>query len=746
MKGHSVVPRTKKYGISPLPTNRHSIFEENRGELQLTIGSLRKFCSPRDCDLKDIYVSIQLITSGIPGETKFTKKKSELNAVYLENFTFSCAHIDLVYAQIKVLGILVSGGDSAGAEELEYLLGECLHPLKVLELDGEPFWIRAFKQPNEPSGALDSSRAIVTAGEVQLSGTFDYYLKRGKKEDLTMDIIKEDAEVVADALLQKEKLIRNKIGQRKSCLFDLETRAGDYLEDGSVNSLKKEIDQIERELGQTTASLPKASDMAQPRVNSSNLTRRERARLVASTYHASKQTGTNIYGEVSPFMAGASIFKSEHRPLPPVESLVVQPLAETDGRLKAAVAEALLPVLCRLDNLQRELSFSHVSKSDASTDVDTRIVQLEAELARKEAIIVQLDLLLKKTMLSFGENASLSVMQELTSFDIKNGLEVFSDEEENQLLKKKNELLRSLSVANKKFAEVRLRKLREEVNELEISLKKSQAIPAPSPLSAPALPIPLSSPTPAKGVVPQDIDSILTQLEKLDKLDSILTKLNEMNVPRLNQGLSGPMRSLEDIQGDMKKELEVIMSETATEREREMANIQYEQLIAEMEKCPEFQEEQKRIKKQKEEKEMPLNRAAWEKLKDEFLPDRLINEDVRKRLQRNPELALISINKEQILQRHANDFRAFVLNGLSSEELRALYYNLPDFKQDQPVQSEFKQRVFEKIDETACREEELRKNPQPKKVAKKLKFQKVSGNLMDELALFQQKLAAPGEE
>jgi hypothetical protein len=72
-------------------------------------------------------------------------------------------------------------------------------------------------------------------------------------------------------------------------------------------------------------------------------------------------------------------------------------------------------------------------------------------------------------VLSFGENASLSVMQELTSFDIKNGLyvccfpffflkkyflhnerEVFSDEEENQLLKKKNELLRSLSVANKK--------------------------------------------------------------------------------------------------------------------------------------------------------------------------------------------------------------------------------------------------------------------------------------------------------
>jgi hypothetical protein len=315
-------------------------------------------------------------------------------------------------------------------------------------------------------------------------------------------------------------------------------------------------------------------------------------------------------------------------------------------------------------------------------------------------------------VLSFGENASLSVMQELTSFDIKNGLEVFSDEEENQLLKKKNELLRSLSVANKKFAEVRLRKLREEVNELEISLKKSQAIPAPSPLSAPALPIPLSSPTPAKGVVPQDIDSILTQLEKLDKLDSILTKLNEMNVPRLNQGLSGPMRSLEDIQGDMKKELEVIMSETATEREREMANIQYEQLIAEMEKCPEFQEEQKRIKKQKEEKEMPLNRAAWEKLKDEFLPDRLINEgvhsllrklrllvygdssDVRKRLQRNPELALISINKEQILQRHANDFRAFVLNGLSSEELRALYYNLPDFKQDQPVQSEVWTRSY----------------------------------------------------
>lgn len=61
---------------------------------------------------------------------------------------------------------------------------------------------------------------------------------------------------------------------------------------------------------------------------------------------------------------------------------------------------------------------------------------------------------------------------------------------------------------------------------------------------------------------------------------------------------------------------------------------------------------------------------------------------MKKRLQRNPELALIGQEAPGILTRHEAEFKTFTIQGLSTHELRAIYHNLPKFRKDQRVQIE----------------------------------------------------------
>jgi hypothetical protein len=62
--------------------------------------------------------------------------------------------------------------------------------------------------------------------------------------------------------------------------------------------------------------------------------------------------------------------------------------------------------------------------------------------------------------------------------------------------------------------------------------------------------------------------------------------------------------------------------------------------------------------------------------------------DVKKRLQRNPELALIGQEPAGIQARHEAEFKTFTIQGLTSQQLRAIYHNLPAFRRDQKVQIE----------------------------------------------------------
>ncbi|KNC76535.1 hypothetical protein SARC_10969, partial [Sphaeroforma arctica JP610] len=85
----------------------------------------------------------------------------------------------------------------------------------------------------------------------------------------------------------------------------------------------------------------------------------------------------------------------------------------------------------------------------------------------------------------------------------------------------------------------------------------------------------------------------------------------------------------------------------------------------------------------------PLNKAAWEACKGRFTRKKAAtDEEMQKKIAKNPELSLIDVDSKIIGNLHQNDFRQFVLLGLSSKELRAIYYVLPKFRSDQTIQIE----------------------------------------------------------
>jgi hypothetical protein len=109
----------------------------------------------------------------------------------------------------------------------------------------------------------------------------------------------------------------------------------------------------------------------------------------------------------------------------------------------------------------------------------------------------------------------------------------------------------------------------------------------------------------------------------------------------------------------------------------------------------------------------PLNDAALAELRAIYAGD-VVDPDARRRLARNPELALIGQDKQAILARHQNDYKMFSLTGLSSKELRAILAALPEYRKDQRVQLEFRDRLEELIESVGRREGDTKPKPKPK--------------------------------
>ncbi len=222
-------------------------------------------------------------------------------------------------------------------------------------------------------------------------------------------------------------------------------------------------------------------------------------------------------------------------------------------------------------------------------------------------------------------------------------------------------------------------------------------------------------------------ERITSKLEKLEMLDQILKKLDNMPAPVFMAGMmtgmpTGPVRSANDIRAEMQEVQTVLMDSTTTPQVVEDANIRLEKLIQELERTPEFKEEQRKLKEEKRKKNEPLNKDALERMKLVYTATAMRSDaKIRQKVQDSPELRLITMNPGQIIARHANDFKAMSLRGITLDEIRAIAGVLPAFRRDQQVQIEFAERVEAKIDEMAEAAEKAAANPpaaKPKAAAK----------------------------
>ncbi|KNC84784.1 hypothetical protein SARC_02993 [Sphaeroforma arctica JP610] len=211
-----------------------------------------------------------------------------------------------------------------------------------------------------------------------------------------------------------------------------------------------------------------------------------------------------------------------------------------------------------------------------------------------------------------------------------------------------------------------------------------------------------------------DVDGLMEKMKELAKLDQIMSMLSNLNAGNAaGGGGGGSKRTMDEVQKEMGELMAIIMSEDAGSAEVEDANIRYEKLVQELEKLPEFKAKLKKEYDDWHTDNKAANEEAVAALTGKYTTAMAATDPaIRKRLARNPELLLIDADPQQTMNRHVNDFKTFILQGCSSQELRAIYHKLPKFRNDQ----DFKERLRLLIDETVKKEEELRKNPPlPKK-------------------------------
>jgi len=139
-----------------------------------------------------------------------------------------------------------------------------------------------------------------------------------------------------------------------------------------------------------------------------------------------------------------------------------------------------------------------------------------------------------------------------------------------------------------------------------------------------------------------------------------------------------------------------LFDDSTDERESEVLNIEYEKLVTELESTDEYKKEQLAAIQQWKTENTPLNRAALEDVLAElasYNPNKKVGIFKKK-----PELKLLELTKDQILKKHANDFKSLTSQNLTLTEARALYECLPEFRKDQDVQLSFLSQIKEKIE------------------------------------------------
>eukprot|EP01120_Amphizonella_sp_Union-15-10_P013805 TRINITY_DN6501_c0_g1_i1.p1 TRINITY_DN6501_c0_g1~~TRINITY_DN6501_c0_g1_i1.p1 ORF type:complete len:321 (-),score=81.51 TRINITY_DN6501_c0_g1_i1:107-1069(-) len=196
----------------------------------------------------------------------------------------------------------------------------------------------------------------------------------------------------------------------------------------------------------------------------------------------------------------------------------------------------------------------------------------------------------------------------------------------------------------------------------------------------------------------QDFKKLEQVLSKVN-LEDLALKLSRLDKLKTNTLRTSTGRSYSDIKRDLESLQKIIFDPQTPEKAREKANILLEKSIQDLEKTPEFQIELKRSQEEERRKNEPLNAAAYESLKSKLVLEQTERPlEFRKRLNKHPEFSLLFLSRDQILRKHAGDFRNFALN-LTELEMRALMHVMPNFKIGQEVQLRFVQALAQKIRE-----------------------------------------------
>jgi len=156
------------------------------------------------------------------------------------------------------------------------------------------------------------------------------------------------------------------------------------------------------------------------------------------------------------------------------------------------------------------------------------------------------------------------------------------------------------------------------------------------------------------------------------------------------------------------------------EKESEMLNIEYEKLISELEQTSEYKAEQEAVARKWKEENTPLNNAALQRVKAEIASWAPMKKTAQ--LKRKPELKFLDFTQDQIMKKHANDFKGVTTQNLTLDEARALYANMPEFRKDMEAQIQFSEQLKQKIEIDA--KKPAVKAPPPIKATKALVFKK----------------------
>eukprot|EP01124_Arcella_intermedia_P016335 TRINITY_DN22923_c0_g1_i1.p1 TRINITY_DN22923_c0_g1~~TRINITY_DN22923_c0_g1_i1.p1 ORF type:complete len:447 (+),score=156.60 TRINITY_DN22923_c0_g1_i1:169-1341(+) len=131
-------------------------------------------------------------------------------------------------------------------------------------------------------------------------------------------------------------------------------------------------------------------------------------------------------------------------------------------------------------------------------------------------------------------------------------------------------------------------------------------------------------------------------------------------------------------------------------QEQEQLNIEYEKLTSKMEKLPEYREEMRKQEQDWIEQNYQENKESYDQMS--IYLQNLSPAQKQHKFQQNPLLALLETPTELIKRKHQNDWTLYSVHNLSLIEARAIYFYLPEFRNDQEKQKEFIKSLKAKID------------------------------------------------